>query len=242
MKTRKKKISKSERIPKLCSPTRDVMLKMLTEMPDYINAMSRGLRFFRKDELEGIESKFLEGMSWEDIETVLSGKGTLLKYATFRKYIQDGIIPKAARYKSTENGRVAIYDPIIIRHLNFVDFFYNVTDAPMIDNLMQIIGDCEISYEEAIESVLGGSGVLCVELVREMASLGSCDATMAIEKALAKRDDKAIVLKMFNNLQNKYEKYISKDFSELEKYLASKKMLITQIPDDGSMNSVEVQS
>lgn len=240
MKTRKQKISKSERIPKVGSPARDILLKNITDMDDYKNAIQRGLPFFIKDELENIENKFNEGMCWEDIESVLSAKGTLLKYATFRKYIQDAIIPKAKSHKSTETGRVAIYDSNIIRHLNFVNFFYNITDAPMIDNLMELIGACEISYKDAIESVLE-SGSIYLDLVYEM-TLGRSDATEGIEKALANREDKQMVLDMFDKIHEKYVKHVDKDLTELLNYLESKKMLITQIPSDDPKSNEEVQS
>lgn len=237
MKPRKKKISKSERIPKLGSPARDIMLNNLTDMADYTNAMKRGLPFFTKVELENIEEKYKDGITWDEVESVLSAKGTLLKYATFRKYIQDAIIPKAKSHKSTESGRVAIYESNLIRHLNFVNFFYNVTDAPMIDELMKIIGNYEISYKDAIESFLE-SGNLYLELVHEMTK-GYSDATDAIEKALANRDDKLKILKMFERIREKYEKYIEKDLSELLNLLESQKMLVTQIPDDDSLPTGE---
>lgn len=240
MKTRKQKISKSERIPKLGSPARDILLKNITDMDDYKKAMQRGLPFFTKVELESIESKYNDGMSWEDIESVLSSKGTLLKYATFRKYIQDAIIPKAKSHKSTETGRVALYDSNIIRHLNFVNFFYNVTDAPMIDNLMELIGAYEISYKDAIESIIG-SGNLYLELIYEMA-IGRCEATGAIGKALSNREDKDEVLEMFDKIHTKFVKYVDKDLSELLNYLESKKMLITQFPSDEPKNNMEVHS
>ena len=217
------------------------MLKNLTIMSDYTNAINRGLPFFTKDELDGIESKYEDGMTWDEIEFVMSGKGTLLKHSTFRKYIQDEIIPKAKGHKTTESGRVAIYDSNIISHLNFVSFFYKVADAPMIDELIKLIGDCEISYADAIESVLEGSGVLCVELVRELASLGGNEATDAIEKALTMRQDKDKVLEMFNKVKDKFEKYVAKDLSELEKYLESHIMLVTQIPEDDPKGKRQVQ-
>ena len=242
MKIRKARISKLERIPKIGSPFRDIILDKLTEMPDYINAMNRGLRFFTNNELEDIQNTYNEGMTWDEIESVLSRNGILLKHSTFRKYIQDEIIPKAIGHKSTTSGRIAIYGSNIIKHLNFVNFFYNVTDAPMIDSLMEFIGGCEITYEDAIESVLGGSGVFCVELLREIGGMGSCEATQAIEKILAGRDDQAYVLGMVDNLAKKFEKYIAKDFSELEKYLSAKKMLATQLINDVSQDTVEAQS
>ena len=230
MQTRKKKMSKSERIPKLGSPARVIMLEILTGLQDYKDAMSRGLRFFTEENLNNIESKYSNGMTWDDIESVMSNQGTLLKHGTFRKYILDAIIPKATNHKATEDGRVALYEANIIRHLNFVNFFYNVTDAPMIDVLMKTIGDYEISYEEAIESILGGS--LYVALVRGVAIAMEYEAAAdAIDKALAKRDDKPNVLEMYNDIKTKYEKYIAKDFGALIDYLRTKKMLVTQIPE-----------
>jgi hypothetical protein len=239
MKTRKQKISKSERIPKLGSPTREVMLKKLTEFDDYKNEIDKGLRFFTRDELECIENRFIEGMTWDDIESELSAKGTMLKHSTFRKYIQDGIIPKAKSHKSTDKGRVAVYEPNIIRHLNFVNFFYKVTNVPRIDELIELIGACEISYLDAIESVQGWNGDIYVEMIHEMIT-GNGVVTNAIKNTLSCRDDKSKVLEMYYNIQIKFEKTIQKDINELINYLESHKMLITQIPSDEPKVSGEV--
>jgi hypothetical protein len=249
MSPRKRKISKLERIPKIGSVFREIVLERLTEFPDYENTIASpsGRCFFTKDELELIEIEHKAGITWDEIGLImLEKKGTIPKYATFRKYIQDGIIPKAIGYKSTGNGRVAIYEPNIITHLNFVNFFYDVTNATMIDNLMDMIDklmeitkDIEITYNDAIESVLGGSGFINVELAREIA-FDEYEVSDAINNVLATQGDKIKVLEMIDKIKNKYNKYVSKDIAKFIEYLKAKKMLISQIPEDESQQMREV--
>jgi hypothetical protein len=238
LKDRKKKLSKFKLIPKIGSPVREIIIEKLTELPDYKKALERGLRFFTEGQLLQIEAEYKGGMTWAEINTVMSSQGMLLKQATFRKYMQDGIISKANNYKS----RVAIYDNKIIRQLNFVNFFYNVTDAPMIDFLMEVTNGIEISEYDASESQLenGSSGYLYVEIIKEIAGFSERYASEAIEKALANRDDKDDVLKMLCKIEDKFNKYIAKDIEAFCNYLKSNQMLITQIPDENQQSSAEV--
>lgn len=248
-KERKKKISKMKLIPKVGSAVREKMLELLTGLDDYQKALERGLRFFTEEQLLQIEDKYKGGMTWEEIDTIMSSQGTILKQATFRKYMQDEIIPKAKGDYYVQDGviqkakgyksRAATYDCKIIRHLNFVNFYYKVTDTPMIDFLTTVLDGMEISEYDASESQLanGSSGYLYVDIIKEIAGFPESYASEAIEKALSNRDDKDKALNMLNNIREKYIKYIDKDVDEFCKYLKSTIMLITQIPDENQDNS-----
>ena len=229
-KERKKKISKFKLIPKVGSPIREKLLEILTGLDDYKKAIERGLRLFTEEQLLQIEDQYKGGMTWEEIDTVMSNQGTLLKQATFRKYMQDEIIPKAKDYKS----RVAIYDKQIIRHLNFVNFYYKVTDTPMIDFLSGLLVDMKISYYDAVVSKLGNesSGNLYVDLIKEIAGFPECYVSDAINKAIANPEDKEKALKMLRKIENDFNAKIAKDIKELCTFLKSREMLITQLPDE----------
>ncbi len=234
-KERKKKISKLKLILEFCSPVRKVLLEKLTELPDYIKALDRGLRFFTEEQLIQIELKYADGLTWEEIKTVMANQGTSLKQATFRKYIQDGVIPKAIGYKS----RVAIYDKKIIRNLNFVNFFYKETDAPIIDFMISLVSNMTISGYEAVESKLAEhSRPLYLEIIDEITG-SSENATDAIHKALPACDDKAKAIKMINKIINNYNRIISPDVDELCKHLKSMNVFISQIPSESDTDDNE---
>ena len=237
-KERKKKISKLKLILEFGSPVRKVLLEKLTELPDYIKALDRGLRFFTEEQLGQIEAKYEDGLTWEEIETVMANQGTSLKQATFRKYIQDGVIPKAIGYKS----RVAIYDKKIIRNLNFVNFFYKETDAPIIDFMISLVSNMTISGYEAVESKLDEySRPLYLEIIDEITGI-SGNATDAIHNALPASDDKAKALKMLNKITDNYNRIISPDVDELCKHLKSMNVFISQIPSERDKDKEEALS
>lgn len=239
MKTRKKRISKLERIPKVGSPVRNILLGMLLEMADYSELVKRCPSFITKDDLETIKINYKDGMTWGDIEAVMSSKGVILKYATFRKYIQDEIVPKATQYKITESGRLAVYDTSIIMHLNFVNYFYNVMDEAMLDKLSELICSFKTSYRNAVEAELENNIYLSV--IHQI-SLGTGEVDDAVEKVLQNRDDKSKVISMINNIQNKFDKHVSKYISELEDYLDTHEIPLTEISGDNSNSKTEVQS
>lgn len=239
MKVRKAKISKSGEILKFNSAVRERIMEHLPELPEYVSAIKRGLRFFTKEELDAIESKYIDdGMMWDDIELEMSGKGTILKYSTFRKYIQDGIIPKATRYKSTTKGRVALYDSNIIRNLNFVNFFYKVspTDRPIIECFMDLVKNQDITYWDAIESNVDSIessscfNNLYIHLAKEIV-IGYDDVTQSIQDTLASQKDKEHVLNMLLNIKDKFKKYIEKDFTIFTEYLETHKILVSDIQE-----------
>ncbi|MDA8412526.1 MAG: hypothetical protein M0023_01935 [Desulfobacteraceae bacterium] len=239
MKVRKTKISKSGEILKFNSAVRENIMEHLPEMPEYIQAIERGLPFFTKGELEAIESKYSDdGMTWDEIELEMSGKGIILKYSTFRKYIQDGLIPKANRYKSTTKGRVAIYESNIIRNLNFVYFFYKVspTNRPIIECFMDIVKNQDITYWDAVESnvdsIESSSGYtnLYVHLAKEIV-IGYDDVSQSIQDTLTTQSDMEHVLTMLIGIKSKFEKYVSKDFKLFTDYLETHKILVSDIPE-----------
>jgi hypothetical protein len=229
MKARKKRISKLERIPKVGTPVRNVLLGMLLEMSDYTEVTKRCPSFLTKKDIEGISEKYADGMAWEDIDAVMSSKGILLKYATFRKYMQNEIIPKATKYKKTENGRVAVYDSDIIMHLNFVNYFYNVMDEAMLDKLTQLICSFKTSYKTTVETELTNNFYL--SLIHQI-TLGTGDVTDAVEKTLCRRNDLPKIISMIDNIQSKFDKHVAKYISELEEYLDSHEMPITEVADE----------
>src|SRR5664280_421029 len=125
----KKKVSRSEVIPKYGSSIRSTLVSLVTKLPGYEEGLKKGFPLFTDKELTDIKERYKDGLTWEKIDKELSGKGLFFKKATFRKYIQDGNISAAIDYKNTENGRVAIFPADTISHINFIQYYYKVMDG-----------------------------------------------------------------------------------------------------------------
>lgn len=149
---------KSDRIPKYYSHIRRVLNSYLLDTPEYKKCLKRGLPFFSKTELKKLEKKYNEGITWREIDTELSKKGTIFKKATFRKYIREKNIPHSAGYKTYEKGREAVYPKEIIEHINFVQYFYRIADDAQISELLTLIDSVTIDGLIAVESKLIWSG------------------------------------------------------------------------------------
>lgn len=152
IKTKRK--PKSEIIPKYGSLKRKLIIKVLYGTEVYKKSMKKGLPFYSKNELEKIEKKYADGMTWSEIDTELSKKGVIMKKATFRRYIQDKNISSATGYKKNEKGREAIYPPDVIEHINFIQYFYRMADDDFIFKLMTLLGSFEVSAMELVEDNL----------------------------------------------------------------------------------------
>jgi hypothetical protein len=128
--------------------------KFLLESDSYRENIQKGLPFFTPDELGGLESKYKNGITWNEIDTELSKKGMIFKKSNFRKYIQEGRIPKAEGYKATSKGREALYPSNIIEHINCIHYCYRIAGKNGIDFLLSIFAEQPISAKDAIEEKL----------------------------------------------------------------------------------------
>ena len=227
----KKKLRRSAQIPKYGTASRSHLVSFVTSLPGYQEGINKGFPLFTGKELEGIKELYKEGLTWEDIDKLLSGKGIFFKKATFRKYIQNGNISKAMGYKNTENGRVAIFPADTIAHINFIQYYYKVVDGEYVDNVIDSIKDKKISYLEAVESNLASSDIY-TSILRYICDADG-DASEAIKKALECRpDDRDKFLKMLAHINKKFNKNIRKDIDKLISSLTKKTISVFETMDD----------
>lgn len=232
----KKKNSRSELIPKHGTPTRNILVSMVTELPGYKEGIDKGLSLFTSKELDEIKERYKDGLTWEEIDKILSGKGIFFKKATFRKYIQEGNISKAIGYKNTEKSRVAIFPSDTISHINFIRYYYKVMDGELVDKMLDLIKDAQITYLEAIESNL--DNIYASIYDRLCFDDGAID--VAIEEALKSRpDDRDKCLKMLDDIQDKFDKIIGKDIGKFVSLLKKNSLSILEISDKKQENSDE---
>ena len=145
-----KKTKKSDRLPKYWSYQRKLFNEFLLKSEEYEKSVKKGLPFFTLEELSGLERKYQSGITWNEIDTELSKKGMIFKKATFRKYIQERKIPSSTAYRATKKGREAIYPGNIIKHINFIQYFYRIADNEIIDKILEVFSQQTVNAEDAI--------------------------------------------------------------------------------------------
>jgi len=75
------------------------------------------------DALERIESESPEGISSKDVVDLFQGLGVKLSEATFRKYVQQGLLPGCIRRvgeKGKHKGSRGIYPVSVVRRVNLI--------------------------------------------------------------------------------------------------------------------------
>jgi hypothetical protein len=230
----KQKIPRSERIPKYGTKMRTILVSEIANLPGYQEGLRKGFPLFTKEELDDFKELYKkDGLTWEDIDQILSGKGIFFKKATFRKYIQDGNISKAIGYRNTEKGRVAIFPADTISHINFIQYYYKVMDGEHADNIIELIKDQQISYFDAIESNLTNYDNLHASIDHYIFSEDG-DVSSAIDKALSGRPaDRDKFLKMLDDIDDKFNKSIRKDIDKLVSLLKKKTISVYETMDGG---------
>ena len=228
----KKKISRSQQIPKYDNPIRSTIISYLTALPDYQEGIRKGFPLFTTKELDEIKDNYKDGLTWKDIDKILSAKGIFFKKATFRKYIQVRNISKAIGYKNTENGRVAIFPVDTISHINFIQYYYKVIDGEHLDNILETIRDKQISYLEVIENNLVWKDNIYASIFDDICH-GDGDTADAIKKALGCRpSDRDKFLKILNDINDKFDKTIRNDIDKFVSQLQKKYLTVFEITDD----------
>jgi hypothetical protein len=228
----KKKIRRSEQLPKYGAPLRSRLVSFVVTTPGYQDGIRKGFPLFTKEELEDFKERYKDGLTWEDIDRLLSGKGIFFKKATFRKYIQEGNISKAIGYRNTGSGRVAIFPADTISQINFIQYYYKVIDGEHFDNILEIIKGQQTTYLDAIESNLGHR-TLNRSILRYLIDYDEGETEAAIEKALKYRPgDRDKFLKMLNEINDKFNRIIGKDIDKLISLLRKKTISVLEIADD----------
>ena len=128
-------------------------------------------RFLEDRELEEIERQNPEGLTLAQVIEAFEGRGLHLSEATFRKYVQLGLLVRSRRVgrKGKHQGSLGVYPTTVVRRLNTIrqmmDANYTIED----------IQRSFLRFKDEIEALDRGSGVLLDGFERELRS-GSFDA------------------------------------------------------------------
>ncbi|KFA94237.1 MerR family transcriptional regulator [Archangium violaceum] len=168
-----------------------------------------GMRLLEPDELERIERDFAGGLPAREILEIFRPRGVQLSEATFRKYVQVGLLPRSRRVgrKGKHQGSRGLYPVESVRRINAIKkmmaeghtledikrsflFQKNHIDqlerdlSEVFEGFQDQMGERAFGteYRRALEAELASLKSRARELVRDVSRLGSA--------VTARRDEK----------------------------------------------------
>lgn len=226
--------SKTEKLPPYNTHARTVLVNHITKFPDYQEKIKEGYPLRTADELQEIISRYPDGLTFEEINKEQAQKSPMikLKKPTFRKYIQDTLLPQSIGYKLVGKKRFAVFPKDIVSHINFLYYFYQVADNKTIDILVLLfetdkIG--EMTFLEAIESVSERQNIYAD--VYHYLCFGDGNISYTIENVLRNKPQECqTALKMLERVDEKFSIIID-EISKLKSYLEQHTIKPSEIPE-----------
>ena len=85
-------------------------------------AASKAAAWWTEKELHSLEAEFTEGMSVLQIVEAFTSRGSRLTEATFRKYVQLGLLPRSVRVgrKGKHRGSQGLYPATAVRQIDHI--------------------------------------------------------------------------------------------------------------------------
>jgi len=79
-------------------------------------------RLLKEEELRAIETTYVDGITAVQVVEVFTGRGIKFSEASFRKYVQQGLLPRSRRIgrKGKHRGSMGVYPAKTIRRINTV--------------------------------------------------------------------------------------------------------------------------
>lgn len=224
-----KTAKKSDKLPKKLYQL-IVLNDLLLNTDKYKKTIEKGLRFYTTDQLQDIEKKYEDGITWKEIDAELASQGMIFKKATFRKYVQEKKIPSSIDYKKSRKGREAVYPKDTIKYINLFQYLHRVADNKSIDSLLTLLHSEKVTAKEAIEGELDSQnlqdGVLMY--LRGISYEGN-----DLEKSMADIiGDEPEIYDKATLLLQKMRDTFEKQYEEFEKLLNSHKIFISTTTDD----------
>jgi hypothetical protein len=228
------KISKSDRLPPYWSSQRDQFNVLLMKLPEYNESIKKGLPFFTLDELEEIKKKYRRGITWKEIDEELSRKGMILNKNTFRKYIQDNLIPPSNSYLNTEKGREAKYPTDILYYINFIQYYYKIADNDLVDTLLELFSEVSINAKQAIEDNIVSNLMDAVYYNFARGLIGEGDDVLETINQVLQHDNEFMseVISDLEKLGAEFSEKYEKTMKKLENY----EIQMSQITPKGGQN------
>jgi hypothetical protein len=118
----------------------------------------------REDELRGIEVQYADGLTAVQIVEVFTSRGIKFSEASFRKYVQQGLLPRSRRVgrKGKHRGSLGLYPSKTIRRINSVKQL--MADGHTIEEIQ----DQFLAYTDLIENLSEGLTQLWARLDHDL--------------------------------------------------------------------------
>ncbi len=220
------KKSRTELLSPYNSFIRTTCLKLLFELPDYKEKRKEGYPLRTEDELKKISNKYekrqdskIGGITFEEINEEQGKKSPIikLKKPTFRKYIQDNLLPKSIGYTNIGKKRMALFPKDIINHINFLYYFYQVADTKALTffkSIKSIDSIPSITFRDAIES---SSEHVSIDLaIGDYCGCGDPSIIDVVEDVFANKPDE---MKIIKERISKIERTFHEGMTDLISYL-----------------------
>jgi hypothetical protein len=130
------------------------------------DAGTRGTRpagLLSEEELAAIETTYPDGISAVQVVEVFTSRGVKFSEASFRKYVQQGLLPRSRRIgrKGKHRGSMGVYPAKTIRRINAVKQLMN--DGYTIEEIQSDF----LQFTDLVENLAEGFAELFVRLERD---------------------------------------------------------------------------
>jgi hypothetical protein len=151
----------------------------------------RLLSLFSIDELNQLEQHYPTGISAPEIITLFQSRGIKLSEATFRKYIQLGLLPTSRRVgrKGKHRGSCGVYPASVLRRINLIKSMMQE------DRTLAEIRESIISLQNDLERLSDAIQQLFARLMQWINRLDESEASLqAFNQEVTKTHQDAIAL------------------------------------------------
>ncbi|MCB9563546.1 MAG: MerR family transcriptional regulator [Kofleriaceae bacterium] len=128
-----------------------------------------------------IESQYAQGMTAVQVVEVFQNRGVKFSEASFRKYVQQGLLPRSRRVgrKGKHRGSLGVYPAKTVRRINAVKQL--MTDGYTIEEIQARF----LQYTDLVEGVADGLTELFVRFERDLESREDASDRRALVRDLA---------------------------------------------------------
>lgn len=144
----------------------------------------------KEDELRAVEGTYADGITAVQIVDVFTSRGIKFSEASFRKYVQQGLLPRSKRVgrKGKHRGSLGVYPAKTVRRINTVKQL--MADGYTIEEIQGQF----LHYTDLVEGVAEHLTELWARLTADAAKLEAAPRTrFERELAVARRDGDSLV-------------------------------------------------
>jgi len=142
---------------------------------------SRAKSVLGEDELRAVESVYPDGVTAVQIVDVFTSRGIKFSEASFRKYVQQGLLPRSKRVgrKGKHRGSLGVYPAKTIRRINAVKRL--MADGFTIEEIQGQF----LLYTDLVENVAEGLTEMWIRLGADIASSSDDKLRRELDRELA---------------------------------------------------------